>query len=85
MQASIKKVGDDLTKFKATKDQANGLASLDGNGKIKPEQLPEGAAYSVMGIEKQVNLLSDRDSVPDMEVGDRLYVLEDEKNLYQNY
>lgn len=79
MQASIKKVGEDLTKFKATKDQANGLASLDGNGKIKPEQLPEGAIYSVMGIEKQVNLLSDRDSVPDMEVGDRLYVLEDKK------
>lgn len=79
MQASIKKVGDDLTRFKATKDQANGLASLDGNGKIKPEQLPEGAIYSVMGIEKQVNLLSDRDSVPDMEVGDRLYVLEDKK------
>lgn len=79
MQASIKKVGDDLTKFKATKDQANGLASLDGHGKIKPEQLPEGAIYSVMGIEKQVNLLSDRDSVPDMEVGDRLYVLEDKK------
>ena len=79
MQASIKKVGDDLTKFKATKDQTNGLASLDGNGKIKPEQLPEGATYSVMGIEKQVNLLSDRDSVPDMEVGDRLYVLEDKK------
>lgn len=79
MQASIKKVGDDLTKFKATKDQANGLASLDGNGKIKPEQLPEGAAYNVMGIEKQVNLLSDRDSVPDMEVGDRLYVFEDKK------
>lgn len=79
MQASIKKVGDDLTKFKATKDQANGLASLDGNGKIKPEQLPEGAIYSVMGIEKQVNLLSDRESVPDMEVGDRLYVLEDKK------
>lgn len=79
MQASIKKVGDDLTKFKATKDQANGLASLDGNGKIKPEQLPERAIYSVMGIEKQVNLLSDRDSVPDMEVGDRLYVLEDKK------
>lgn len=79
MQASIKKVGDDLTKFKATKDQANGLASLDGNGRIKPEQLPEGAIYSVMGIEKQVNLLSDRDSVPDMEVGDRLYVLEDKK------
>lgn len=79
MQASIKKVGDDLTKFKATKDQANGLASLDGNGKIKPEQLPEGATYNVRGIEKQVNLLSDRDSVPDMEVGDRLYVLEDKK------
>jgi hypothetical protein len=79
MQASIKKVGDDLTKFKATKDQANGWVSLDGNGKIKPEQLPEGAIYSVMGIEKQVNLLSDRDSVPDMEVGDRLYVLEDKK------
>lgn len=79
MQASIKKVGDDLTKFKATKDQANGLASLDGNGKIKPEQLPEGAIYSVMGIEKQVSLLSDHDSVPDMEVGDRLYVLEDKK------
>lgn len=84
MQASIKKVGDDLTKFKATKDQANGLASLDGNGKIKPEQLPEGATYSVMGIEKQVNLLSDRvlsdrESVPDIEVGDRLYVLEDKK------
>lgn len=79
MQASIKKVGDDLTKFKATKDQANGLASLDGNGKIKPEQLPEGAIYSVMGIEKQVNPLSDRDSVPDMEVGDRLYVLKDKK------
>lgn len=79
MQASIKKVGDDLQGFKKTKDQANGLASLDGNGKIKPEQLPEGAAYNVMGIEKQVNLLSDRDSVPDMEVGDRLYVLEDKK------
>nr|UVM89039.1 MAG: protein of unknown function DUF1983 [Bacteriophage sp.] len=79
MQASIKKVDEDLQGFKKTKDQANGLASLDGNGKIKPEQLPEGAAYSVMGIEKQVNLLSDRDSVPDMEVGDRLYVLEDKK------
>lgn len=79
MQASIKKVDDDLQGFKKTKDQANGLASLDGNGKIKPEQLPEGAAYNVMGIEKQVNLLSDRDSVPDMEVGNRLYVLEDKK------
>lgn len=79
MQASIKKVDNDLQGFKKTKDQANGLASLDGNGKIKPEQLPEGAAYNVMGIEKQVNLLSDRDSVPDMEVGDRLYVLEDKK------
>lgn len=79
MQASIKKVDDDLQGFKKTKDQANGLASLDGNGKIKPEQLPEGATYSVMGIEKQVNLLSDRDSVPDMEVGNRLYVLEDKK------
>lgn len=79
MQASIKKVEDDLQGFKKTKDQANGLASLDGNGKIKPEQLPEGTAYSVMGIEKQVNLLSDRDSVPDMEVGNRLYVLEDKK------
>lgn len=79
MQASIKKVDDDLQGFKKTKDQANGLASLDGNGRIKPEQLPEGAAYSVMGIEKQVNLLSDRDSVPDMEVGNRLYVLEDKK------
>ena len=79
MQASIKKVGDDLTKFKATKDQANGLASLDGNGKIKPEQLPEGATYGVMGIEKQISLSSDRDSVPDMEVGDRFYVLEDKK------
>lgn len=79
MQASIKRVDDDLQGFKKTKDQANGLASLDGNGKIKPEQLPEGAAYSVRGIEKQVNLLSDRDSVPDMEVGNRLYVLEDKK------
>ena len=79
MQASIKKVGDDLTKFKATKDQANGLASLDGNGKIKPEQLPEGATYGVMGIEKQISLSSDRESVPDMEVGDRFYVLEDKK------
>lgn len=79
MQASIKKVDDDLQGFKKTKDQANGLASLDGSGKIKPEQLPEGAAYSVRGIEKQVKLLSDRDSVPDMEVGDRLYVLEDKK------
>ena len=79
MQASIKKVDDDLQGFKKTKDQANGLASLDDNGKIKPEQLPEGAAYSVMGIEKQVNLLSDRDSVPDMAVGNRLYVLEDKK------
>lgn len=80
MQASIKKVGDDLTKFKATKDQANGLASLDGNGKIKPEQLPEGATYGVMGIEKQVSLSSgNRESVPDMEVGDRIYVLEDKK------
>lgn len=79
MQASIKKVDDDLQGFKKTKDQANGLASLDGNGKIKPEQLPEGAAYNVIGIEKQVNLLSDRDSVPDMEVGNRLYVLEDKK------
>lgn len=79
MQASIKKTDDDLQGFKKTKDQANGLASLDANGKIKPEQLPEGATYSVRGIEKQVNLLSDRDSVPDMEVGDRLYVLEDKK------
>lgn len=79
MQASIKRVNNDLQGFKKTKDQANGLASLDGNGKIKPEQLPEGAAYNVMGIEKQVNLLSDRDSVPDMEVGDRFYVLEDKK------
>lgn len=79
MQASIKKVGDDLTKFKATKDQANGLASLDGNGKIKPEQLPEGAIYSVMGIEKQVSLLSGNETLPDMEVGDRFYALEDKK------
>ena len=81
MQASIKKVGDDLTKFKATKDQANGLASLDGNCKIKPEQLPEGAIYGVMGIEKQVNLPSERESVgvPSLEVGDRLYALWDKK------
>lgn len=36
----IQGVQDDIDIFKATKGQANGLASLDGNGKVPTEQLP---------------------------------------------
>lgn len=37
---SIQEVRDDLDTFKATKGQANGLASLDEKGKVPAEQLP---------------------------------------------
>jgi hypothetical protein len=37
---SIQEVRDDLDTFKATKGQANGLASLDSNGKVPAAQLP---------------------------------------------
>ena len=36
----IQGVQDDIDTFKATKGQANGLASLDENGKVPTEQLP---------------------------------------------
>lgn len=37
---SIQEVRDDLDTFKATKGQANGLASLDSDGKVPAAQLP---------------------------------------------
>ena len=40
MTEDIQGVQDDIDTFKATKGQANGLASLDENGKVPTEQLP---------------------------------------------
>lgn len=40
LTGDIQEVQDDLNTFKATKGQANGLASLDENGKVPSEQLP---------------------------------------------
>lgn len=78
LRSSIQTLSSDLNTFKGTKDQPEGLASLDENGKVKSSQLPE-AVYNVVGIELEVPQLSDMDSVPNMNIGDKLYVLEDKK------
>lgn len=73
-----KAITTDLTNFKNTKGKANGLASLDDNGKVPSSQLPE-AVYSVVGIEVSVANIAERDQVPDIEEGDKVYVQEDKK------
>lgn len=44
----------DLQNFKGTKGQANGLATLDENGKIDPSQI-DGVVGHVLGVEQFVN------------------------------
>lgn len=68
----------DINNLRNSKGKANGIASLDGDGKVPSSQLPE-AVYSVVGIELSVPTISDRDAVPDIEVGDKIYVQEDKK------
>lgn len=68
----------DINNLRNSKGKANGIASLDGDGKVPSSQLPE-AVYSVVGIELSVPTISDRDAVPDIEVGDKVYVQEDKK------
>lgn len=69
----------ELDQFKGTKGQANGLASLDENGKIPASQL-NGELGRVVGIQKFVNAKSDLGSLePTPETGDKYYVKEDDK------
>lgn len=69
----------ELDQFKGTKGQANGLASLDENGKIPASQL-NGELGRVVGIQKFVNAKSDLGSLkPTPETGDKYYVKDDDK------
>lgn len=52
-QAAINSVKDSLDKFKSTKGQANGLATLDENGKIPVSQL-NGQLARVQGVDEVV-------------------------------
>ena len=56
----------DLRNFKGTKGQANGLATLDGNGKIDPSQI-DGVVGHVLGVEQFV------DTDPDPVENDKYY------------
>lgn len=75
----IATVTSDLSDFIDTKGKANGLASLDENGKIPASQL-NGELGRVVGIEKFVATKTDLDSLsPTPEDGDKYYVKYEDK------
>lgn len=75
----IATVTSDLSDFIDTKGKANGLASLDENGKIPASQL-NGELGRVVGIEKFVATKTDLDSLsPTPEDGDKYYVKDEDK------
>lgn len=76
---NIATVTSDLSDFIDTKGKANGLASLDENGKIPASQL-NGELGRVVGIEKFVATKTDLDSLsPTPEDGDKYYVKDEDK------
>lgn len=75
----IATVTSDLSDFIDTKGKANGIASLDENGKIPASQL-NGELGRVVGIEKFVATKADLDSLsPTPEDGDKYYVKDEDK------
>lgn len=75
----IATVTSDLSDFIDTKGKANGIASLDENGKIPASQL-NGELGRVVGIEKFVATKTDLDSLsPTPEDGDKYYVKDKDK------
>lgn len=75
----IATVTSDLSDFIGTKGKANGIASLDENGKIPASQL-NGELGRVVGIEKFVATKTDLDSLsPTPEDGDKYYVKGEDK------
>lgn len=75
----IATVTSDLSSFIDTKGKANGLASLDENGKIPASQL-NGELGRVVGIEKFVNTSADLSSLsPAPETGNKYYVKDEDK------
>lgn len=75
----IATVTSDLRDFIDTKGKANGLASLDENGKIPASQL-NGELGRVVGIEKFVATKTDLNSLsPTPEDGDKYYVKDEDK------
>lgn len=75
----IATVTSDLSDFIDTKGKANGIASLDENGKIPASQL-NGELGRVVGIEKFVATKTDLDSLsPTPEDGDKYYVKDEDK------
>ena len=75
----IATVTSDLSDFIDTKGKANGIASLDENGKIPASQL-NGELGRVVGIEKFVATKTDLDSLsPTPEGGDKYYVKDEDK------
>lgn len=76
---NIATVTSDLSDFIDTKGKANGIASLDENGKIPASQL-NGELGRVVGIEKFVATKTDLDSLsPTPEDGDKYYVKDEDK------
>lgn len=76
---NIATVTSDLSDFINTKGKANGIASLDENGKIPASQL-NGELGRVVGIEKFVATKTDLDSLsPTPEDGDKYYVKDEDK------
>lgn len=75
----IATVTSDLSDFIDTKGKANGLASLDENGKIPASQL-NGELGRVVGIEKFVATKTNLNSLsPTPEDGDKYYVKDEDK------
>lgn len=75
----IATVTSDLSDFIDTKGKANGIASLDENGKIPASQL-NGELGRVVGIEKFVATKTDLNSLsPTPEDGDKYYVKDEDK------
>lgn len=76
---NIATVTSDLSDFIGTKGKANGIASLDENGKIPASQL-NGELGRVVGIEKFVDTKTDLNSLsPTPEDGDKYYVKDEDK------
>lgn len=76
---NIATVTSDLSDLINTKGKANGIASLDENGKIPASQL-NGELGRVVGIEKFVATKTDLNSLsPTPEDGDKYYVKDEDK------
>lgn len=81
LQTSINELSTDLNAFKGTKGKPDGLATLDGGGKIPFEQIP-GEIGELYGLEQFVANPAALDTIQPAPVVGDMYYVESTKKIY---